>query len=154
VAACSSVQEEVGGAGAWMTAESLRPHAAIAIDVSHATDTPGIDVKQHGECKLGGGPTITLGREHHPALVKRLRDVAAKKKIDVQIEAFSLTGGTDAMTIYTKTGGIPSTVLGIPNRYMHTTVELLDMRDLQNAAELLAAFCLDVKKGERFMVKI
>jgi len=154
IMACSSVQEEVGGAGAWMNAENLKPNAAIAIDVTHATDSPGIEPKEHGECKLGGGPTITIGREHHPVLVRRIRDVAAKKNIDIQVEAFSLTGGTDAMTIYTKGGGIPSTVVGIPNRYMHTTVELVDMRDLQNTAELLCSFCLDLEKGERFVVEV
>lgn len=152
--ACSSVQEEVGGAGAWMNTETIHPHAAVAIDVTHATDTPGVDPKEHGECKMGGGPTVTVGREHHPVLVGRIRQIAKKKKIDVQVEAFSLTGGTDAMTIHTKQGGIPSTVLGIPNRYMHTTVEMLDLRDLERTAQLLAALCLDLKKGERFVVKV
>ncbi len=152
--ACSSVQEEVGGAGAWMNVENVKPHAAVVIDVTHATDTPGIDVKEHGECKLSAGPTITVGREHHPVLVQRIKTVAQKKNINMQVEAFSLSGGTDALTIHTKLGGVPSAVVGIPNRYMHTTVELLDLRDLQQTADLLAALCLDLKKGERFVVKV
>ena len=152
--ACSSVQEEVGGSGAWMNVENVRPHAAVVVDVSHATDSPGIDVKEHGEIKLSAGPTLTIGREHHPALVSRVRAVGKKKKIPIQMEAFSLTGGTDALTIHNKQGGVPSCVVGIPNRYMHTTVELLDLRDMQKAADLLAAFCLDLKKGERFVVKV
>jgi len=154
VIACSSVQEEVGGAGAQMNVVNFKPDAAIVIDVTHATDTPGIDAKQHGEIKMGNGPSITIGREHHPVLVKRIRNIAKKNKINLQIEAFSLTGGTDAMSIHNKIGGVPSSVLGIPNRYMHTTVEMLDLRDLQNTAQLLAAFCLDLKKGEMFKVKI
>ncbi|MDP6636465.1 MAG: M42 family metallopeptidase [Phycisphaerae bacterium] len=154
IIACSSVQEEVGGAGAQMNVVNLTPDAAIAIDVTHATDTPGIDAKQHGEVKMSNGPSITIGREHHPVLVKRIRDIAKKKKINLQIEAFSLTGGTDAMAIHNKIGGVPSSVIGIPNRYMHTTVEMLDLRDLQKTAELLAAFCLDLKKGEMFKVKV
>jgi endoglucanase len=137
-----------------MNVFNVNPHAAVAVDVTHATDSPGIDVKQHGEVKLGQGPTISLGREHHPVLVERLRRVAKRKKIKIQVETFSLTGGTDAMTIYTKQGGVPSAVLGIPNRYTHTTVEMLDLRDLQRVADLLAAFASDVKKGERFKVKV
>ena len=154
VYASSSGQEEVGGAGAAMTVFNVKPDAAVELEVTHATDTPGIDVKQHGEVKMGSGPTITIGREHHPVLVKRLRSVAAKKKISLQVEAFSLTGGTNAMTFHRAEGGIPSALISVPNRYMHTTVEMIDLRDLQAAVDLVAAFCLDVKKGERFKVKV
>ncbi len=152
--AASSVQEEVGCLGAPMSAFNINPDAAIAIDVTHATDTPGIDVKQHGEVKLGGGPTVSIGRENHPVLVSRLRKVAKTKKIDLQIETFSTTGGTDAMAIFNKQGGIPSAIMGIPNRYMHTTVELIHLPDLIDTANLLAAFSLDIKQGERFKVQI
>ncbi len=152
--ACSSVQEEVGGAGAAMNVFNLKPDAAVAVDVTHATDTPGVDAKEHGEIKMGKGPAITIGREHHPVVVERLRAAARKKKIPVQIEAFSLTGGTDAMVIHNKNGGVPSGLVSIPNRYMHTTVEMLDLRDLEAAAKLLAEFLLDLKKGQRFEVKI
>lgn len=152
--ACSSVQEELGMHGAAMNVASVRPDAAVVVDVTHATDTPGIEVKQHGEIKLGAGPTVSLGRENHPVVVERLRKVAKKKKIVLQIEAFSFTGGTDAMAIFSKQGGVPSAILSIPNRYMHTTVEMLDLKDLQRTAELLAGFCLDLKKGERFKVKV
>ena len=152
--ACSSIQEEVGLIGAQMTVYNVRPDAAIAVDVTFATDTPGIDAKQHGEIKMGKGPSISIGRENHPLIVERLRKIAKRKRIPVQFEAFSTTGGTDAMAIYKALGGVPSALLSVPNRYMHTTVEMLDLRDLQRAAELLAAFALDIKKGERFAVKV
>jgi putative aminopeptidase FrvX len=152
--ACSSVQEEVGGVGAWMSAETLGPDAAIVIDVSHATDIPGVNVKEHGDVKMGQGPTVAIGRENHPVLVERIRAVAKRKKLPLQIEAFSLSGGTDALGIYRLRGGVPCAVVSIPNRYMHTTVEMLDLRDAQRAAELCAAVCLDLKKGERFVVKV
>jgi len=152
--ACSSIQEETGLNGAQMQVVNVQPDAAIAVDVTHATDTPGIDVKRHGEVKMGEGPTVSIGRENHPLLVDRLRKVARRKKIKIQAETFSLTGGTDAWAIWTKNGGIPAAVLSIPNRYMHSTVETLDLRDLQRTAELLAGFCLDLKKGERFKVKV
>ena len=152
--ACSSIQEETGLHGARMQAVNVRPDVAIAVDVTHATETPGIDVKQHGQIKMGDGPTLSIGRENHPVVVDRLRKIARKKKIAVQIETFSLTGGTDAFVIWTKNGGVPSAIVGIPNRYMHSTAEMLDLRDLERAARLLAGFCTDVRKGERFKVKV
>ncbi len=152
--ACSSIQEETGLNGAQMQVINVKPDVAIAVDVTHATDTPGIDVKQHGEVKLGDGPTISLGRENHPVLTARLRKIAKTKKIPLQIETFSLTGGTDAYAIWNKNGGVPAAIVGMPNRYMHSTVEMLDLRDLQKTADLLAAFCVDVKKGEQFKVKV
>jgi putative aminopeptidase FrvX len=154
VYACSSIQEEVGCAGAAMNVFNINPHAAIAVDVTHATDSPGIDAKEHGEIKLGGGPSVWLGRECHPLLVERIRSVARKRRIKLQTEAFSLSGGTTAMVMHNKQGGIPSAVLGPPTRYVHTTVELMDLRDLERTAELLAAVVLDIKKGERFKVKV
>ena len=152
--AVSSVQEEVGLKGAEMSVFKVRPDAAIAVDVTIATDVPGIDAKQFGEVNMGDGPCLSLGRENHPVLVDRLRKVAKKKKIKIQTEAFSVSGGTDALAIYSKNGGIPTAVASIPNRYMHTTVEMLDLRDLQQTAELLAAFAADLTKGERFTVKV
>ena len=152
--ACFSVQEELGLAGAAMNVFHVQPDAAVVVEVTHATDSPGIDVKQHGEVKMGKGPTLGVGRENHPVLLERMRKVARKARIPFQIETFSTTGGTDALAIYTKHGGIPSLVVSVPNRYMHTTVEMLDLRDLQKTAELLAAFAVDIKKGERFVVQI
>jgi endoglucanase len=152
--ACSNVQEEVGLKGAIMSVYNVKPDLAVVVDVTHATDTPGINVKQHGEVKLGQGPTVSIGREHHPKLVERLRKVAKRGKIDLQIEAFSTTGGTNAYAIYTANGGVPSALLSIPTRYMHSTVEMLDIRDLQHTAEVLGAFCADVKKGELFKADV
>ena len=152
--AASSVQEETGLNGAQMQVVNVRPDAAIAVDVTHATDTPGIDQKQHGKVELGAGPTVSIGREHHPVLVERLRKAARSKRIGIQMETYSLTGGTDAYAFWTKNGGVPSGLVSIPNRYMHSTVEMLDLRDLDKAARLLGAFCCDIKKGERFVVKV
>ena len=155
VYASSSCQEEVGRfAGAAMTVFNVKPDAAVAIEVTHATDTPGIDPKQHGEVKMGSGPTISIGREHHPVLVERLRSVAEEKNLKLQVEAFSVSSGTNAMAFHTSNGGIPSGLISVPNRYMHSTVEMIDLRDLQGSVNLLAAFCLDITKGERFKVEV
>ncbi|MBN1553997.1 MAG: M42 family metallopeptidase [Phycisphaerae bacterium] len=152
--ACSSIQEETGCNGAQMQVFNVQPHAAIAVDVTHATDSPGIDSKLHGEVKLGKGPTVSIGRENHPVLVERLRKTAATKKIPLQVETFSKTGGTDAYVMWTKNGGVPSAITSPPIRYMHSTVELMDLRDLQRMVDWLGAFVLDLKKGERFKVKV
>jgi endoglucanase len=152
--AVSSIQEETGLNGARMNVVSVKPDVAIAVDVTHATDTPGIDVKQHGEVKLGCGPTYSIGRENHPVLIERLKKIAKKEKIDIQTETYSLTGGTDAYAYWTQNGGVPSAIISPPVRYMHSTVELMDLRDLQATADWLAAFCLDVKKDEEFKVKL
>jgi len=150
----SSIQEEVGLNGAAMNIVNVAPDLAVCAEVTHATDTPGIEVKQHGKVQMGKGPTVSLGRENHPALVQRLRDVAAGRKIPLQVETFSLTGGTDALAFFNKLGGIPSAVVGIPTRYMHSTVEMIDLRDLEHASQLLAAFTRRLRKGERFKVNV
>lgn len=152
--ACSSIQEETGCNGAQMNVANIQPHAAIAVDVTHATDTPSIDQKLHGEVKLGKGPTYTIGRENHPVLIERLRRLAEKNKIPTQVETFSKTGGTDAYVMWTKNGGVPAAIISPPTRYMHSTVEMMDLRDLQRTADWLTAFVCDVKKGETFKVKV
>jgi endoglucanase len=152
--ACSSVQEEVGLMGARMQVANIKPDAALVVDVTFATDTPGIDMKQHGEIKLGDGPVVHVGRENHPAIVDRIRNVARRKKIPVQADTFGVRGGTDAMAIFHHNGGIPSALVSIPNRYMHSTIETIDLRDLEKTARLLAAVAASVKKKDRFMVQV
>ena len=152
--ACSSVQEEVGLIGAKMQVQRIKPDVAIAVDVTFATDTPGINEKQHGSVKLGDGPVVSVGRENHPVLVERVRKIARREKIGHQVEAFSCCGGTDAMAIHVAHGGIPTALVSVPNRYMHSTVETVALRDLEQTARLLAAVAVDLKKGEQFKVKV
>jgi endoglucanase len=152
--ACSSIQEEVGLHGAAMNVVNVEPDLALVLEVTHATDSPGIDARQHGHITLGGGPALCIGRENHPAIVKRLKDVARARRIPFQTEAFKLTGRTDAHAIWTKLGGVPSAVIGVPDRYMHSTVEMVDLRDLDRAAKLVSAFCASVKPTDRFKVKV
>ncbi len=151
--ATSSNHEEGGTlAGAAMQTFNIRPDLAVVVDLGFATDMPDVKNARHGEIKMSKGPTVTIGRENHPALVQRLRTVAEKKKIKLQTETFA--GKTNSQAIFHRLGGIPSAILGIPSRYVHTTVEMLDLKDVQQTADLLAAFCLDIKKGERFKIKI
>ncbi len=109
---------------------------------------------KHGDVKLGKGPVVSIGSSNHPVLVQRFREVAAKAGIPLQFEANPRYTGTDADAIFIQHGGIPTISLGLPNRYMHSPVEVIDLGDLTALAELLAAFCLDVKTGETFAVKI
>jgi endoglucanase len=154
ICAVSNVQEEVGLLGARQIAYSLKPDVALVVDVTHATDYPTVNKAQHGDIKLGGGPAITHGGCNHPEVVARLEDVAAKKKIPLQHEAMSATSGTDTDAIFWTRGGIASALVSLPNRYMHSPVEVVNLLDLEKIPELLAGFCQSVKRGEQFKVKI
>jgi len=154
VCAVSNVQEEVGLFGARQIAYSLKPDVAVVVDVTHATDYPTINKPQHGDVKVGKGPTITHGGCNHPEVVDRLEQVARNKKIPLQHEAISSTSGTDTDGIFWTRGGIASALVSLPNRYMHSPVELVSLKDLGMIPELLAAFAASLKSGEEFKVKI
>ncbi|WP_144903296.1 M20/M25/M40 family metallo-hydrolase [Halobellus captivus] len=139
VYAVSTVQEEVGVQGAKMIGFELDPDAAIAVDVTHATDNPDIPGKRSGPVELGAGPVVSRGSANHPSLVSLARDAASSADVDVQLQATGTRTGTDADAFYTARSGIPALNLGIPNRYMHTPVEVIDTDDLSAAADLLGA---------------
>jgi len=120
VCAVSTVQEEVGLSGAQMVGFDLAPDAAIAVDVTHATDEPGTPAKKQSGVDLGGGPVVARGSTNHPALVRATRSVADAEDIAVQLEAAGIRTGTDADAFYTARGGTPSLNVGVPNRYMGT----------------------------------
>ncbi|HPC61805.1 MAG TPA: M42 family metallopeptidase [Verrucomicrobiota bacterium] len=154
VCAVSNVQEEVGLLGARQIAYSLKPDVALVVDVTHATDYPTVNKPQHGDVRLGAGPTLTHGGCNHPEVVARLQQVAKAKKIPLQHEAMSSTSGTDTDAIFWTRGGIPSALISLPNRYMHSPVEVVSLKDLELIPQLLAAFALSLKKGEMFKVRI
>jgi endoglucanase len=153
VYAVSTVQEEVGLQGAKMVGFDLAPDAAVAVDVTHATDYPDIEEKRRGPVELGGGPVISRGSANHPVLVNLAREAAAEE-IDVQLQAAGVRTGTDADAFYTSRGGIPSLNVGLPNRYMHTPVELIDTADLDAAAELLGAMAREAGDYDDFGIEI
>ena len=154
VIAVNAVQEEIGGHGAKMVAHRLMPDVAIVLDVTHSTDTPGIEHAVHGEVRLGGGPAITHGTCNHPQVIKRLLAVAEKKNIPIQHESSSRYSGTDTDVIFTVREGIPSALVSFPLRYMHSVVEMCDLRDVEQTIELLAAFIESVGEREEFGVKL
>jgi endoglucanase len=154
ICAVSNVQEEVGLLGARQIAYSLKPDVALVVDVTHATDYPNVNKAQHGEITIGGGPALTHGGCNHPEVVARLEALARSKKIPLQHEAMSSTSGTDTDAIFWTRGGIASALISLPNRYMHSPVELINLKDLEMIPQLLAAFAASLKKGEQFKVKI
>jgi endoglucanase len=154
VCAVSNVQEEVGLFGARQISYSLKPDIALVVDVTHATDYPTVSKQQHGDTKVGQGPTVTHGGCNHPEVVVRLEAVAKARKIPLQHEAMSSTSGTDTDVIFWTRGGIASALVSLPNRYMHSPVEVVSLKDLEMIPELLAAFAASLKQGEQFKVKI
>jgi endoglucanase len=154
VCAVSNIMEEVGLYGARQIAYSLRPDLALVVDVTHATDYPTVNQCQHGDIKVGRGPTLTRGGCNHVEILERLESVAAQARIPLQFEATSNSTGTDTDAIFWTRGGIPSGLISLPNRYMHSPVELVSLKDLERIPELMAAFAASLKKGERFKVRI
>jgi endoglucanase len=154
VSAVSNIMEEVGLLGARQIAYSLKPDLALVVDVTHATDYPTVSKIQHGDISIGKGPTLTHGGCNHPEVVRRLEKVARDEGIKLQHEAMSASSGTDTDVIFWTRGGIPSALVSLPNRYMHSPVELVSLRDLRHIPELLAAFVWSLKAGEQFKVKI
>ncbi|SDJ81045.1 endoglucanase [Halovenus aranensis] len=140
VCAVSTVQEEVGLKGAQMVGFDLAPDVAIATDVTHATDGPGVPGDRDTGIELGDGPVVARGSTNHPNVVAAVREVADDADLDYQLQAAGSRTGTDADAFYVSQGGIPSLNVGVPNRYMHTPVEMLDLDDLDAAAELLGQF--------------
>ncbi|MDZ5810594.1 M20/M25/M40 family metallo-hydrolase [Halorubrum sp. AD140] len=155
VYAVSTVQEEVGLQGARMVGVDLDDvDAFVAVDVTHATDSPDVDTERRGPVELGAGPVITRGSTNHPALVALARDAADAAAIDVQLQAAGTRTGTDADAFYTSRGGVPSLNVSIPNRYMHTPVEVVDLNDVAAVADLLAAIADGATEAAPFAVDV
>jgi len=154
VIAASAIGEENGLYGAEMLGYSVKPDAALVIDVGQATDIPVTNKKRFGDTRLGRGPILSRGSVNHPVLVNRLEDVAIENKIAFQRGIDPRRSGTDADAIFIQRGGIATAAIGVPNRYMHTPVEAIHLKDLENLAEWLTAFILDLKPNETFKVKI
>ena len=141
VFAVSTVQEEVGCRGAMTSSFGIDPHVGIATDVTFATDCPTIKKEENGEVKLGGGPVLTRGPNITTKLVNGLIDVAKQHEIPVQIVAEGKLTGTDARSIQVNRSGVATALMSIPNRYMHTPVEMISLLDIDYAADLMARYC-------------
>ncbi|MGE5645674.1 MAG: M42 family metallopeptidase [Acidobacteriota bacterium] len=148
--AVSTVQEEIGLRGARTSSFSVDPHVGIAVDVCHATDCPTVDKKNEGDVALDKGPAIFRGPNMNPRVVDRLIATAASAGLPYQLAANGGATGTDANMIQINRSGVAAGLIGVPNRYMHSPVEVVSLDDLDHAAELLAQFALGLAGDEDF----
>ncbi len=151
VVAVAAVQEEIGLRGARTIAYEVYPDVAVALDVDFATDAPSHekDQKRVGKVVLGKGPVLLRGPNITPAVFERLEEVAKKENIPYQIVGAPGATGTDAWVMQVARGAIPTGLVGIPNRYMHTPAEMVDLEDLENIVKLLAGFVRSFEAPER-----
>src|SRR5262249_16099068 len=140
----STVQEEIGLRGATTSSYGIHPTVGIAVDVCHASDTPGNDKKQLGDTRLGAGPTVFRGPNISPRMFEGLESTAKTQDIPIQVRGSPRATGTDANVMQLSRDGVATGLIGIPNRYMHSPVEVVSLDDLEGAGRLLAEFCLGV----------
>jgi putative aminopeptidase FrvX len=150
VAAVAAAQEETTFGGSRTSAFALEPDAAIVVDVTHATDAPGIDVKEAGKHELGSGPVITRGSTLNNAVFELLFEAATAEKIPFTVEASGRATGTDADAVHLSRGGVPTGLVSIPIRYMHSPVELVQLDDVQACARLIAAAAMRLTSDSSF----
>jgi putative aminopeptidase FrvX len=150
VYAVSTVAEEIGLRGAQTSAYGIDPHVGIAVDVTHATDCPTIDKRQQGEVNLGSGPVIVRGPNMNPVVVERLISLAQKAEIPHQLTASGRAQPNDSNALQINRAGVATGLVAIPNRYMHSAVEMISLDDIDRGADLLAEFVCSLSGDEDF----
>ena len=148
--AVSTVQEEIGLRGARTSAFGIDPHVGIAVDVTHATDCPTIDKNQNGDIHLAAGPVIVRGPNMNPVVVQRLLATCDSDSIPFQLAASGRAQPNDSNSIQISRSGVAAGLVAIPNRYMHSAVEMISLEDIDNAADLLAGFALRLSESSDF----
>ncbi|MDO9541917.1 MAG: M42 family metallopeptidase [Kiritimatiellia bacterium] len=151
VYAVSTVQEELGLRGAITSSYTVKPDAGIAVDVGFSSDFPAGEPKKTGEIALGKGPILHAGANINPVLGKMLCDTARKKRIKYQLQAEPRATGTDANAMQLARGGCAAALISIPNRYMHTSVEVVSLSDLEATVSLIAETILAMSGRESFI---
>jgi putative aminopeptidase FrvX len=146
----NAVQEEIGLRGAEMISNTIKPHLAIITDVTHDTNTPLVNNKIQGDIKCGLGPVLTYAPAVHNLLLEQVIEVAEAKKIDFQRSASSRSTGTDTDAFAYSNGGVPSVLISLPLRYMHTTVEMAHKKDVESVTQLIYESLLSIKAGQSF----
>jgi len=153
VTAVATAREEIGytGGGARSSATGLQAEVAVVVDVTHATDYPGVEKRKHGDFKLGGGPVLTRGASINPVAFDLLVESAEQAKIPFTVEAAPRETSTDADAIFNAHRGIATALVSVTCRYMHSPNELVALNDLERTAELLAAFARRVTAQTDFV---
>jgi endoglucanase len=155
VIAVATTQEEIAwrGGGAAVSAAASGAAMAIVVDVTHATDTPGIEKKEIGENPLGGGPVLSRGSVVSPVVLRLLRDTAAALDIPYTMHAAGRDTGTDADSIHVAREGIATGLVSVPNRYMHSPSEMVSLEDIDRTATLIAETCRRVTAATDFTAR-
>lgn len=146
----NSVQEEIGLRGAEMMAHNIKPNVAIITDVCHDTSTPMINKIVEGDVRCGKGPVLTIGPAVHNKLLDFIREQANKNKIDYQLDTAYRATGTDTDAFAYSNGGVPSALISLPLRYMHTTVETVHKDDVENVIKLIFNSLIKLKPDFNF----
>lgn len=146
----NAVQEEIGLNGAHMIAHKIKPNLAIVTDVTHDTQSPMYNKISDGDLSCGKGPVLTYGAAVHNNVVNMVRDVADKKKIDVQLSAASRSTGTDTDAFAYSNEGVASALISLPLKYMHTTVETAHKKDVDDVIALIYEFLIQLKNNHEF----
>jgi tetrahedral aminopeptidase len=149
--AVCSVQEEVGLRGAQTAAYAIDPHVGIAVDVGFATDYPSENKKTIGDFKLGEGPILHRGANINPPLAEMMEGLCDKHDIPYQISGDGGIMGTDAGAIQVNKRGVAAALISLPNRYMHSPIEMISLKDTENSAELLAQVAINLKASQSFI---
>ena len=150
VAGLAVVQEEITFAGARTSAFALEPGVAVVVDVTFSTDPPGNEEKELGKHPTGSGPVIGRGATIHPQVFELLHETAEAHEIPFTVGVSGRFTGTDADAVHLSRAGVPTGVVSIPLRYMHSPVELVQLEDVHNAARLIAAFAQRLGPGTSF----
>jgi putative aminopeptidase FrvX len=150
VVALAVAQEETTFAGARTSAFALEPDLAIVVDVTFATDQPGIELGPMTKHPLESGPVIARGTALHPRVTELLHDTAESEGLPFTVESLGRQTGTDADAVHASRTGVPTGVVSVPLRYMHSPVELVSLADIEVAAELIAAFAKRLEPGMSF----
>lgn len=155
VVAVATTQEEIAwhGGGALICAACLNPKMAVVIDVTHASDSPGMEKKELGDHRLGSGPVLTRGALINPVVFSLLRSTAEKKKIPFTINAAGRDTSTNADAIHIAREGVATALVSIPNRYMHSPNEMVSLEDVERTADLIAEVCREVGEKTDFTAR-
>lgn len=155
VVAVATTQEEIAahGGGAGVCATCIGPQMAIVVDVTFAIDHPGLEKKEHGDARMDGGPVLTRGSIISPVVFNLLRSTAEANSIPFSLQAAGRDTGTDADAIHIAREGVPTALVSVPNRYMHSPNEMISLEDLNRTAELIAETCRKVTAKTDFTAR-
>lgn len=154
VYAVATVQEEIGLRGARTSSYAIAPQTGLAVDVNHAVDYPGVSKSRYGQLDVGKGPSVMRGANANPITFKMIIDAAKEDDIPYQVDVAPGGTGTDGNAMQLNQGGMAVGILGVALRYMHTPCELLSLKDVENCAKLMAAYCRKVKPSTDFTPRI